>query len=622
VSNPFDQFDGKGGNPFDRFDKSAPAKKPSMGGDFMRPIKEAGGRLVEGVKADYARSQRIVRGEENPNPLSLGPGPRAAGNALAVPLAVAQGAVEATVSRPAARAAIGAGLPVYERRNALSIPKQAPNRVYGQEAEDIVAGDVNLALSGARSGPVRAARPLPPPRPAATPVERAGVRARLDPAAMRARAAEMRQAGVEPTLTDVAGERGRRMIRAVGVRGEEAGEELTRRAAQATADVKPASMSATRRLNSDPRTASQFADETEATRNAQATENYAAFDAEPIEVPDTVRDMLADASGRSIIARARADAIENQDWGRQVELDRLLQAGAEGGVGPLPRISAGTIDRLVIAARERGAVFAQRGNNNRARGAFNRRAQLDATLDGVEGLRPARQAYSNQSRAVEVARGENYRDPLTTDPADYAQWLQALPAEARQANQIAIRQQILDTLGRQKSNTFSSLDDLTSSQYARANLRQAFGEQEAERYLAEIGARVQQSRNAQFVQPNAGSRSAVLENDVGNAAQQTVGAVRQGLSGDVIGLAARAVDAWRRRGFTPQQAEELARIATDPTQTDSAINAIAARLAPQPRAQFLTLRRAARALPGVSRPAAAANALALTEDRRNALAAR
>jgi hypothetical protein len=142
---------------------------PSMGGDFMRPIKEAGGRLVEGVKADYARSQRIVRGEENPNPLSLGPGPRAAGNALAVPLAVAQGAVEATVSRPVARAAIGAGLPVYERRNALSIPKAAPNRVYGQEAEDIVAGDIGLALGGAKAGPVRAARPAPKPAPKPAP---------------------------------------------------------------------------------------------------------------------------------------------------------------------------------------------------------------------------------------------------------------------------------------------------------------------------------------------------------------------------------------------------------------------------------------------------------------------
>jgi hypothetical protein len=596
-----------------------------MRGDFMRPIKEAGSRLVQGVKDDYARSQRIVRGQENPNPLSLGPGPALAGNALALAASPIQGAVDATVARPAARAAIGAGLPVYERRNALTIPKEAPRRVYGQEAEDIVAGDVNLALSAGRASPARARAPLPAPRGRPTPVEVMGQRQGLDPAAMRARADEMRAAGVNPTLIDVAGERGRRFVRAVGVKSEGAGEALTNSARATTAVTKPGAMVATRRLSPDARTAEQFANEMEAARNAQATQSYGEFDAEMIQVPDTVIDMLADSAGRSIIARARADAVENQDWGRQVELDQLLRLPERGGVGPLPSISAGTLDRLVIAARERGRAFAARGNNNRARGSFARREQLDQTLENVEGLRPARQAYSNQSRAIEVARGENYRDPLSTDPQDYAAWVESLPPEARQANQIAVRQQLLDALGKQKENSFGTLDALTSSPYARQNLRAAFGA-DADQYLAQIGARVEQARNAQFVQPNAGSRTAVLENDVGNAAQQTVGAVRQGLSGDVIGLAARAVDAWRRRGFTPQQAEELARIATDPTQTDAAINAIAARLAPQQRGQFLALRRAARGLSAVSRPAAASvsgtNLLSSPESQTNALAGR
>lgn len=589
-------------------------KKPSMVDDFTRPIKQAWGKLADDTKADYDKAQRVVRGEA-PNPLDLGPGPRMAANLFSLAASPIQGAVDATVARPAARAAIGAGLPVYERRSSpFEIPKEAPRRVYGEEAEATVAGDINTALMGARS-PGTLTRPAPvPPRPtsrparrlAPSPVEAAGVRARMDPAAMRARAAEMRAAGVEPTLTDVAGERGRRMIRAVGVRGEEAGEVLTDRAAEVAATTKPASMSAARRLNNDPRTATQYADEMEALRGAEAERNYAQFDAEPIEVPDAVRDMLSDASGRSIIARARVDAIENQDWGRQVELDRLLRAGDEGGVGPLPRISAGTINRLVIAARERGAAFARRGNNNRARGALGRRDQLDATLANVEELRPAREAYASQSRAIEVARGENRMDPFSTDPTDYAAWLNSLPAQARQANQIAIRQEILDTLGGQRlGGSLGTLDDLATSPYARDNLRAAFGPETADRFTGEIRARLAQNRNAQFVQPNAGSRTAVLDNDVGNAAQQTVGAVRQGLSGDVVGLAARAVDAWRRRGFTPQQAEELARIATDPAQTDAAIDAIAGRLAQPVRVEFIALRRAAAALPRAARPAAA-----------------
>lgn len=480
----------------------------------------------------------------------------------------------------------------------------------GQVAETVARSFGGLVGAGAASlRPQNLFAPRAPP----TPVETMAVRQRLDPAQMQTRATEMRAAGVQPTLTDVVGERGRRFIRAVGVKGEEAGEQLTRRAAEVTATTKPAAMAATRRLNSDPRTASQFADETEAVRNAQARENYGQFDAEPIEVPDTVRDMLADSSGRSIIARARADAIENQDWGRQVELDRLLQSGAEGGVGPLPRISAGTIDRLVIAARERGAAFARRGNNNRARGALTRRDQLDATLEGVEQLRPARATYANQSRAVEVARNDGRLDPFSTDPADYARWLDGLPQEAQHANQIAIRQEILDTLGGQRAGgSLGSLDDIATSPYARDNLRAAFGPA-ADQYIAEIAARLQQTRNATFVQPNAGSRTAVLENDTGNQASQALTIARQGLRGDILGLAASAADAWRRRGMSPAQAEELARIATDPAQTDTAIQAMAARLAPQPREDFLRLREAA--LVGAIGVASGATPAA-TEERR------
>lgn len=424
-----------------------------------------------------------------------------------------------------------------------------------------------------------------------TPVNTFAARSRADVGAMRIRAREMRAAGVQPTLIDVSGERGRRLIRAVGVKNEEAGEALTENAQRLSSATKPAAMVATRRLNPDPRTATQFADDLEEIRRADANTNYGKFDAEQIEIPDAVRDMLADAPGRSIIARARADAVENQDWGRQVELDRLLEAGSNGG--GLPRISAGTVDQLVIAARERGANFARRGANNRARGALTRRNQLDATLDRVEELKPARQTFRDQSRGMEIARGEGRLDPFSTDPTDYQTWLAELPQEAQQANQLAIRQDILDTLGGQKTGgSLGTLDDIATSPYARENLRATFGPN-ADRYIAEIAARLQQTRNATFVQPNAGSRTSVLQNDVGNQAQQALAATRSTLRGDIVSLAAQAVDAWRRRGLNPHQAEELARMAINPTQTDEAIEAIAASMAPRQRSEFLSLRKAA-----------------------------
>jgi hypothetical protein len=423
------------------------------------------------------------------------------------------------------------------------------------------------------------------------PVQVMGKRAVLDPVEMRSEAARLRSQGVEPTLTDVGGESGRRFLRAVGVKGDKAGEVLTSRAATTSSAVKPAAMVATRRLTPDRRTATQYAEEMETARDVEATTNYAQFDAEPITIPDSVKDMLADASGRSIIARARADAVENQDWMRQAELDSLLRVTKDG---QLPRVSAGTVDRLVIAARERGAKFAERGNNMRARGAFQRRNQLDSTLDNVDALKPSRQAYAEKSRAVDVATGKNWLDPQTNDPADYADWLRSLPPEALNANRLKIRQEILDTLGPQKANSFGTLDSLTTSPYARENLRQAFGEREAEQFLGQIAARLEQTRNASFVQPNAGSRTAVVENDTADLAKRGIEAGRQVFRGDAIGLVQSGVDMFLRRGFSKEQAEQLARIASDATQTDQAIAKIAEALTPAARKDFLQLRNAAR----------------------------
>jgi hypothetical protein len=139
--------------------------KPSMGQDFMRPIKGAWDGLKTTVKEDYDRAQRVASGKEKANPLSLGP-ERAVGNLFQMAMSPVQGVIDAGVARPAARAAIGAGLPVYEQTNPFQIPKAPPKRVYGEQAEAQVAGDVGMAISGARA-PGTVTRPIPAaPRPA------------------------------------------------------------------------------------------------------------------------------------------------------------------------------------------------------------------------------------------------------------------------------------------------------------------------------------------------------------------------------------------------------------------------------------------------------------------------
>lgn len=415
-------------------------------------------------------------------------------------------------------------------------------------------------------------------------------RAKLSPNALTMKAQEMRASGARPTLTDVVGDRGRRVIRAVGVRSEAGGEALATRAAEAKATAKPAVMSQARGMG--PRvgeTADEVAQSIRTVRDDAANVNYREPYQAPVSVTSETLRALSGAPGKAALQAARKAAVARMDDAQVAELDALI--GAAGGAPPT-QVSAGTMDRIRIAMRE----IADRSSANQqgayASGVRSRMDIVDETLDKVPDIQPARADYRAKSEALGVL-GRERRDAFSTDPSDYRRWIEGLSPEAADANQVAIRQEILDTLGGQRANTFGFLDELATSPYVRENLRAAFGPEEADALIAQVRARLEQARNADFVSPNSGSRTAVLENDVGNTAQQTVGAVRQGLSGDLVGLAARAVDAWLRRGISEQKAEELARIAVDPNQTDDAIRAIAAWLEPGARQQLLELRSAA-----------------------------
>lgn len=316
---------------------------------------------------------------------------------------------------------------------------------------------------------------------------------------------QWRQSGVTPEFLNVVGENTRALFRAAGSQGGQG-----RGAAQAYRDQTVASIPnrAIERANAltpgETRTPGQFADEMRGARETTAQQNYGQWSDAMVDVPDTVLDMLADSSGRSIIARARADAIENQDWMRQAELDRLLESGAPGGVGPIPRISAGTIDRLVIAARERGAAFAQRGNGFRARGAYERRNQLDETLGAIDEVQPSRQQYQQQSRAIEAAEdGPSVMGPRSEfDPATAAI---ADNPEAMLAAQIRERQALRDNFGT-RDQVRSQLGDIANAPDVRPNLRQLYGDR-GDQFADAAGNLVQKQDHANYIAPNTNSQT-------------------------------------------------------------------------------------------------------------------
>lgn len=401
-------------------------------------------------------------------------------------------------------------------------------------------------------------------------------RAKPDVVDARNRADAMREAGVEPTGVDVFGDRGRRLTRAIGVKSDTAGETLAANARSVSASTKPAAMVSTRGLVDEPRSAAQLADDLSQARSTAATELYREPYASRVQIDAETASALRGDAGRSAIQRARQAAAARRDDLQMSELDSLLASNMD----EFPEVSAGTLDRIRIAMSERAKTAGKRGANDIAGGLRGREGDLNNALDNVDGLDVARADFKAKSQAIDILDGKERLDVFSTDPADYANWLSTLTPEAQRANQVGIRQEILDTLGGQRASTFGSLDELATSPYVRDNLRLAVGDDVADQYIANLSARLEQTRNATFVSPNAGSRTAVLENDTAQAAKSAIDVGSKVLRGDAIGLLQSTADWFTRRGVSQQQAEAVAKAMTDPAQLDRVITAIGRRSGP------------------------------------------
>jgi hypothetical protein len=244
--------------------------------------------------------------------------------------------------------------------------------------------------------------------------------------------------------------------------------------------------------------------------------------------------------------------------------------------GDLPDVSGATLDRIRIAMRERADDLASRpGGGSEAAGYYGRMGDIDAALDQVPELTEARAAYRNSSQAMDVL-GRGRMNPLTTSTEDYRGWLDTLSPEARRANTVAIRQDILDTLGGQRANSTITMDTLATSEYARPNLIAALGTERANRFLDQIEGRLRGVRNANDVAPRIGSQTQNKAQDA-TALENAGGALRRLVTGDKIGA---AIQVLQGRGMSREEAQAIAEIATDPARLDAAIEMIETRLGP------------------------------------------
>lgn len=415
-----------------------------------------------------------------------------------------------------------------------------------------------------------------------------------DPVAMRARAAEMRANGVTPTAVDTTNNTGRRTIRAVAS-GPDNAQNTAAEYNQTLNDNLPGNISRHARRIISPglqvgdltapggtRTITDPAQMTEhltTTRDQRASVDYAPFQGQPIQIPDAISTMLTDSSGRSIIGRAMADAVENQDWTAQAELQAVQREAVNGR---LPMVSAGTLDRLSIAARERGAGFAEAGRRYRARGAFQRQSQINGLLDGVPELAPARANYAEGTRQMEaVDHGSNFLDNNNPDQMTTA--YNAMSPEANNVARASAARAVEVSAGTSTRGALGTADQLSmrpganQTQIANALL----GRQDTTSLGNAMRLEARRVRNAQDVNPRTGSGTQMNTsnaNRVASGIQTAISAVRD---------PSMAFLAWMRtRGINPQDAERITTAIMDPAQHD-AIVAELERRGPGTARQFL-----------------------------------
>jgi hypothetical protein len=359
--------------------------------------------------------------------------------------------------------------------------------------------------------------------------------------------------GLEPAAMDVLGGTAERLVRTAAGPAGPGAEMAVQGAVQRQANLRPEVMSVTRGLSDDPRSAEAVREGLLDTRSRLADEMYPEAYATPVEVTNDLLAAISDEPGRAALRRARSAAVARQDANQVAEIDGLI-------AGDTAPVSAGTIDRVRIAMRGRAQAMQQRPDTRDiAGGLFGREAQIDTALEGVEALAPARAQYRALSGAADVI--DNRPDIFSTDPQDFRSWVDTLSPEARDAAIIGVRQDILDTLGRQRNAGSGSLDTLTQAQYSRDNLSALLGPEEAQRYLDSIAARVQGAQRAQRVSPNTNSQTfgrGMDEETLGVA--ERLGAVTDAATGVMgnLGGIARTID--RIRARTTMSPEERAAI--------------------------------------------------------------
>lgn len=418
------------------------------------------------------------------------------------------------------------------------------------------------------------------------PVATVGLRAKQDPAAMRQRAQEFRDAGIDPTLADVVDDAGRGVIRASANRPTEA-RQAANDFARSRALNLPGRISKQARdsLSRDPRTPDQIRAAEVAKRSANADQAFGAVRGDQMQMaPETVQALRTDY-GRGAISEA---AARERDPEVKAALLRLANAALDD---PSTPITVGMADRISRVLFGKAQAATRTGDNDLAATLNGLAASVrDPARSASPGYGQALQQYAADSRLAQAADvGEQF---MTRNTDEFVAAAGKLEPRERALAAAAARRAIERKAGENVSSAPSVARAIADAPEQQARNAALLGPDRAQRLQGGMRLEARAVENASAIAPRSGSTTFLNAADEANASQAlSVG--RQIMNRDFAGLAAKAYDRFRSRGLSDQQAEQVVRMAIDPNQTDAAIQAIAQRLAPAERQEFLALRNAA-----------------------------
>lgn len=452
---------------------------------------------------------------------------------------------------PIAGRAIGAGVNAF----------QDVSRFAGRQAGR--AGEA-LGVPGAAALVERAQ-----PNVLAQSVNRFASRAPQDVNALRSNVDRFRAQGIEPTFADAVNDGGRGVMRATATRQTPA-----RQAAREFADNRATglqdrvSSQARRHISDDPRSPMEMTAEMTAKRSREADAAFGGVRGDLISPDRAVLEALRTPAMRPAIEEAMTSALNRGDQETAGLLRNLTDDALEYGADA--QITVGMADRISRSLNGRAEALQRAGNNDAAAAQFALAERLRGSARSQSpGYDTALRQFADESGKIDaVALGEGF---MTMEADQFAAAVAQLAPEERAVAQAAARRAVERQAGTQGNapgvaqrlsggreqgmRSAALLDDPEALQTAMATEREAL-------------------RNAQAVNPSAGSQTSMNAQDAMNAAG-VLGGARDVMTGNVGGILGRIANGIKSRGFNDQQAEAIVSAAIDPTRTDELINMLA-----------------------------------------------